>query len=85
MSSSFLAAMNTRATHFAVEQGTRKLRFEMEKLKIQVEEHKAVEHFMMECFREIDYDGEVLSAPLKAHWRDGKVVNGKWMNDDDEE
>ena len=46
---------------------------ENEKLKKENEENKAVERFIIENF---------IDEALRAHYRQGKVIDGEWVNDE---
>ena len=54
------------------------LKKENEKLKKEKEEYEAVEQFIMQCFRNNNFD-----EALHAHYREGKVIDGKWVNDNE--
>jgi hypothetical protein len=50
---------------------------ENEKLKEKTKEYEAVECFIMKTWRSSNYDCDVA---LYAHYREGKVIDGKWVN-----
>jgi len=52
---------------------------EIAKLKKEIEEYEAVEQFIA-----LAYGGHMGEA-LKAHYREGKIVDGKWVNNKEEE
>ena len=45
-----------------------------------MKEQEAVEVFIMKCFRAGNF-----GDALHAHYREGKVINGKWVNIDEED
>lgn len=49
-------------------------------LKKQLEEAEAVENYIMKMLKKNCSYEDV----LKAHYREGKVINGVWVDDDDE-
>ena len=51
---------------------------ENEKLKEKTKEYEAVECFIMKTWRSSNYDFYVA---LPAHYREGKVIDGEWVND----
>ena len=52
---------------------------EIEYLKKQLAEYEAVETYIMKMLKKkCDYEDV-----LKAHYREGKVVNGEWVDDDE--
>ena len=93
MSASFVSAMNTRANHFAIDQENKQLKVELalllkekEQLKKEIKESEAVEKHLMEILRRTNKYDEA----LKAHYREGKVVElligiPTWVDDDEEE
>ena len=56
-----------------------KLKDEITKLKKEILEYEAVEMFIVER-RALDCD-----EALRAHYREGKVIDGKWVNVEEEE
>jgi hypothetical protein len=52
----------------------------MDKVLEEKNEYEAVEQYIMKCFRAGDYDNA-----LRAHYREGKVIDGKWVNDEEGE
>ena len=48
------------------------------KEKGEYDEYEAVEQFIMQCFRNNNFD-----EALHAHYREGKVIDGKWVNDNE--
>ena len=54
---------------------------ENEKLKEKTEEYEAVECFIMETGRSSQND--FFDIALHAHYREGKVIDGEWVNDED--
>ena len=54
----------------------RKVR-KIERLKAALEISEAVEKFMKDC--------DDIDERIKAHWREGKVIDGKWVNDVEED
>ena len=53
---------------------------ENEKLKETMNETEAVECFIMKTWRSSPYDYDVA---LPAHYREGKVIDGEWVNGED--
>jgi hypothetical protein len=54
---------------------------EIEYLKKQLAEYEAVETYIMKMLKKkCDYEDV-----LKAHYREGKVVNGEWVDDDEDD
>ena len=49
---------------------------QMEKKDLEIKEYEAVENFIMKCFRNGDFDSAV-----KAHYREGKIIDNEWVND----
>ena len=47
----------------------------MQEKDAKIEEYEAVEQFIMHCFRIGDFN-----EALTAHYREGKIINGKWAN-----
>ena len=54
---------------------------ENEKLKEKTEEYEAVECFIMETGRSSQND--FFDIALHAHYREGKVIDGEWVNGED--
>ena len=48
---------------------------EIERLKAELEISEAVETFMKGC--------QEMHERIRAHWREGKVIDGKWVNDEE--
>ena len=61
-----------------------KMSSELEKkialLEKEIQENEAVERYIMDKIKK----GCKYEDLLKAYYREGKVVNGKWIDDDDE-
>ena len=49
-------------------------------LQTEIEEREAVEKFIMDMIKKGDKD-----EALRAHYREGEVVNGVWVNHKEEE
>ena len=54
---------------------------QIEQLKKELEEYEAVEAYMMKTIKE----GGSYDDILRAHYREGKVVDGVWVDDDEED
>ena len=54
---------------------------EITELKKKIAEYEAVEQYIMETIR----NGGEYDDILKAHYREGKVVDGEWVDDKEEE
>ena len=54
---------------------------QFEQLKKELKEHEAVEAYMMKTIKE----GGSYDDILRAHYREGKVVDGVWVYDKEEE
>ena len=50
---------------------------EIERLKAELEVSEAVEKFMKDC--------DDINDRIAAHWREGTVIDGKWVNDVEED
>ena len=50
---------------------------EIERLKAELEVSEAVEKFMKDC--------DEIDERIRAHYREGKVIDGKWVNYTEEE
>jgi len=58
-----------------------KLEDEITKLKKEILESEAVEMFIVKRLSDVGSHQEA----LKAHYREGKVIDGKWVNEEEEE
>ena len=54
---------------------------QIEQLKKEIEEHEAVEAYMMKTIKE----GGSYDDILRAHYRQGKVVDGEWVDEDSDD
>ena len=54
---------------------------EITELKNKIAEYEAVEQYIMKMIR----NGGEYDDILKAHYREGEVVDGEWVNDKEEE
>ena len=52
---------------------------EIMKLKKEIEEYEAIETYIMEMIKK----GCKYEDLLKAHYREGKIINGKWVDNSD--
>lgn len=77
MSSKMITELLTElAVEVLQEEEIERMREEIKRLKAELEESEAVELFMK--------DTDDWNERVKAHYREGKVIDGKWVNEEEE-